>query len=157
MDRRGVERPTSEKELMNERMQNRLKLRKQHIEKILQDKRLQDFNPIQGYDLQKHCKKRKSKMIRCWTCGGLNHKSYSCPSIIISHLQRLCWKLQTRIEVLENFQLQSKKEAEKRIKRQKTKKKKSRKKKKHMKVVNAMNKAVTLKTLLLQDDYSEKL
>ena len=42
--------------------------------------------------------------------------------------------------------------AEKRAKKQLAKKKKARKKKKHLKVVNAMNKAVTLKTLLLQDE-----
>ena len=125
MDAEGLERPTSENELKNDRIQNRLELRKQNIERILQDKRLQDFNPISGYDLSKHYRKRKNKKTKCWTCGGYNHKSYSCSSIIIFQLQRLCWKLQTRIEVLENFQLQSKKEAEKRIKRQKIKKKKS--------------------------------
>ena len=154
MDTRGAERPTSEKELMNERMQNRLKLRKQNIEKILQDKRLQDFNPISGYDLSKHYRKRKNKKTRCWTCGGWNHKSYSCPSIIIFQLQRLYWKLQTRIEVLEYSNLQLKIKAEKRAKKQLAKKKKARKKKKHLKVVNAMNKdkTVTLKTLLLQDE-----
>ena len=152
MDTEGLERPTSENELKNDRIQNRLKLRKQNIERILQDQRLQDFNPISGYDLSKHYRKRKNKKTRCWTCGGYNHKSYSCPSIIIFQLQRLYWKLQTRIEVLEYSHLQLKIKAEKRAKKQLAKKKKARKKKKHLKVVNAMNKAVTLKTLLLKDE-----
>ena len=87
-----------------------------------------------------------------YTCGGWNNKSYSCLSIIIFHLQRFYWKLKTGIEVLEYSQLQLKREAKKRINKQLAKKKKARKKKKHSKVVNAMNKAVTLKTLLLQDE-----
>ena len=152
MDTEGLERPTSENELKNDRIQNRLKLRKQNIERILQDQRLQDFNPISGYDLSKHYRKRKNKKTRCWTCGGYNHKSYSCPSIIIFQLQRLYWKLQTRIEVLEYSHLQLKIKAEKRAKKQLAKKKKAQKKKKHLKVVNAMKKVVTLKTLLLQDE-----
>ena len=89
MDTKGLERPTSENELKNERIQSRLKLMKQSIERILQEKRLQDFNPISGYDLSKHYIKRKNKKTRCLSCGGWNHKSYSCPSIIIFQLQRL--------------------------------------------------------------------
>ena len=129
MDTKGLERPTSENELKNERIQSRLKLRKQNVERILQEKRLQDFNPISGYDLSKHYRKRKNKKTRCWTCGGWNHKSYSCPSIIIFQLQRLYWKLQKRIEVLEYSKFQLKKEAEKRINKKITKKKNGAKKK----------------------------
>ena len=129
MDTGGLERPTSENQLKNDRIQYRLKLRKQNIERILQEQRLQDFNPISGYDLSKHYRKRKNKKTRCWACGGYNHKSYSCPSIIIFLLQRLYWKLQTRIEVLEYSQLQLEIEAEKRTKKQLSRKKKAQRKK----------------------------
>ena len=47
MDTKGLERPTSEKELNKE------------------EQRCQDFNPILGYDLSKHYRKRKNKKIRC--------------------------------------------------------------------------------------------
>ena len=106
MDTKGLERPTSEYYLKNERIQNHLKIRKQSIERILHEQRLQDFNLISGYVLSKHYKKRKNIKTRCWTCGRWNHKSYSCPFIIIFQLQQLCWKLEIKIEVREYYQLQ---------------------------------------------------
>ena len=51
MDTKGLERPTSEKELKNDRIQSLLKLSKQNIERIFPEQRLQDFNQISVYDL----------------------------------------------------------------------------------------------------------
>ena len=108
-------------------------------------------NPIAGYDLSGFRPKYGNKKQRCWYCGGKNHKSNSCHSIKISQFQRLCWELQDRIEILENALNQSIKAADNRKRKQMVKLKKK-KKKKHEEQVKAMDKAVTIKTLLLQDE-----
>ena len=111
-------------------------------------KRKRDKNPIADYDLSGFRPKYGNKKQRCWYCGGKNHKSNYSHSIKISQFQRLCWELQDRIEILENALNQSIKAADNRKRKQMVKIKKK-KKKKHEEQVKAMDKAVTIKTLLL--------
>ena len=131
--------------------QVKLSRRRQDIQRALMQKRKHDKNPIAGYDLSGFRPRYGKKKQRCWYCGGKNHKSNSCHSIKISQLQRLCWELQDRIETLENALNHSIKAAESRKRKQMVKIKKK-KRKKHEELVKAMDKAVTIKTLLLQDE-----
>ena len=152
MEKKDKESPTSiQNEFTNNLEMLKLCKRKQDIQSAIMRKRMHDINPIAGYNLSSFRPKYKKKHKRCWYCGGKNHKSNSCHSIIIPQLQRLCWDLQIRIESLESALENSVKAAENRKRKQMVKLKK-RKKKKHEEQIKAMNKAVTLKTLILKDE-----
>ena len=98
--------------------QAKLSKRKQEIQRALMLKRKHDKNPIAGYDLSSFRPRYGKKKQRCWYCGGKNHKNKSCHSIKFSQLQRLCWELWDRIEILENAFNQSIKVAENKKRKQ---------------------------------------
>ena len=131
--------------------EEKLLARRERIQRTLFDRRIENTNPIAGYDLSLLKKKMKKRNKRCWTCGMIGHKSNFCPSIKISKLHQLCLELQNRIELLEMALAQKLKSAEKRITKRKAKVKKN-KKKKHKKLIQAMDNTVTLRILLIKDE-----
>ena len=70
----------------------------------------------------------------------------------ITQIRRLIWEMFERIETLEKTLNQSKKKAEE-LKRKHQAKIKKKKQKKHQETVQAMNKAVTIHLLLLQNEH----
>ena len=137
--------------ILEQRIQNKLNLRKQKIQEAITRSRMKDKNPIAGYNLSAHQKKKKNSSKKCWRCGKNGHTRNFCPSIRISQIQRLVWELQETIETLEKALSYSVKKAEKKERNHKAKLKKK-KAKKHGETVQAMNKAVTIHLLLLKDE-----
>ena len=85
MEGKDKESPTSiQNEFTNHLEMLKLYKRKQDIQSAIMRKRMHDINPIAGYNLSSFRPKYKKKHKRCWYCGGKNHKSNSCHSIIIS-------------------------------------------------------------------------
>ena len=70
----------------------------------------------------------------------------------IAQICRLLWEMTERIEILEKALNMSKKKAEE-LKRKQQAKAKKKKLKKHRKIVQAMNKAVTIHLLLIKDEH----
>ena len=89
---------------------------------------MKDTNPIVGYNLSAHQKKKKKNIIRCWKCGKNGHTMNFCPSIKISQIQRFILELQERIETLAKALSLSIKKAEKSERNHKAKIKKIKKK-----------------------------
>ena len=85
--------------MMNEqRMNIKMKLRKQKIKESISQSHMKYTNPIAGYNLSAHQKKKKKNIIRFWKCGKNGHTRNFCPSIKISQIQRFALELQERIE-----------------------------------------------------------
>ena len=128
------------------RTQYTLELRSKAIQKVLWSKRIpQEQNQgIKGYDLSKHCHRRKFKIKKCWDCGSTCHLRANCPIHRESQLRKRVSELERRIEELEAAylnQIDNKKKKDKR-KRKKTIR---RKKKKHLKIIKATDPTVKIR------------
>ena len=152
MEISGKKTPTQSEEMINQRYQFKLDLRKQKIQEAINHKRQIHTNPIAGYNLSAHMKKNKKYKKKCWKCGKSGHTRNFCPSMKITQIRRLIWEMIERIETLEKALNQSKKKAEE-LKRKHQAKIKKKKQKKHQETVQAMNKAVTIHLLLLKNEH----
>ena len=77
------------KEMMNEQRINiKMKLRKQKIQEAISQSHIKDTNPIAGYNLSAYQKKKKKNIIRCWKCGKNGHTRNFFQTIKISQIQR---------------------------------------------------------------------
>ena len=152
MEISGKKTPTQSEEMINQRYQFKLDLRKQKIQEAINLKRQIYTNPIAGYNLSAHMKKNKKYKKKCWKCGKSGHTRNFCPSMKITQIRRLIWEMIERIETLEKALNQSKKKAEE-LKRKHQAKIKKKKQKKHQETVQAMNKAVTIHLLLLKNEH----
>ena len=152
MEVSGKKAPKQKKEIQNERMQFKLKLRKQKIQEAINHKRQIYANPIAGYNLSAHMKKNKKYKKKCWKCGKSGHIRNFCPSMKITQIRRLIWEMIERIETLEKALNQSKKKAEEQKRKHQAKIKKK-KQKKHQETIQAMNKAVTIHLLLIKEKH----
>ena len=59
MEKRGKKSPTLKEMILEQRIQNKLNLRKQKIQEAITRSRMKDKNPIAGYNLSAHQKKEK--------------------------------------------------------------------------------------------------
>ena len=141
----------------SQRRQWALELREKDLRKKLFVKRfaLQKFFPENPVIPKIPSKKAKKKKISCWYCGKYGHKRKTCTSRIEATAQSRLAKLERQVQKME-YKLQSY-EAEKiywqnlrkaRIIRLKEKIRKRR----HRARVRMQNKAVTIRSLLLQEE-----
>ena len=149
MEISGKKTPTQSEEMINQRYQFKLDLRKQKIQETINYKHQIHTNPIAGYNLSAHMKKNKKYKKKCWKCGKSGHTRNFCPSMKITQIRRLIWEMIERIETLEKALNQSKKKAEELKRKHQAKIKK----KKHQETVQAMNKAVMIHLLLLKNEH----
>lgn len=147
------ERREAPTEDFNQRIQYKLELRSKAIQKVLWSKRIPQVQSqgIKGYDLSKHCHRRKFKIKKCWDCGSTCHLRANCPVHRESQLRKRVSELERRIEELEAAYLN---QLDNKKKRDKRKKKKSirKKKKKHLKLIKATEAAVKIRKCLLKEE-----
>ena len=154
------ERREAPTEDFNQRIQYKLELRSKAIQKVLWSKRIPQVQSqgIKGYDLSKHCHRRKFKIKKCWDCGSTCHYCGSTCHLRAnfkvdreSKLRKRVSGLERRIEELEAAylnQIDNKKKRDKR-KRKKTIKKK---KKKNLKIIKATDVVVKIRECLLKEE-----
>ena len=89
MEVSGKKTPKQKKEIQNERMQFKLKLRKQKMKEAINHNRYNYDNPIAGYNLSAYEKKKMKDKQKCWKCGKSGHTRNFCPSRKIAQIRRL--------------------------------------------------------------------
>lgn len=140
----------------SQRRQWALELRKKDLREKLFVKRLalQKLSPVNPTP-KIPSKKVKKEKISCWYCGKYGHKRKTCTSRIEATAQSRLAKLERQVQKLE-YKLQSY-EAEKiywqNLRKARTiRLKKKIKKRRHKARVRMQNKAVTIRSLLLQEE-----
>ena len=144
------EAPTEVKEINTQRTNFKLQLRTKSIQEIIWSKR----NPsqcIRGYDHSLRRRNHKKKQKKCWVCGSPDHLKAHCPVHKQSQLSQRVTELEKRIQELEEL-LHIQNKMKKKRDQKKRRKIKKKKKKKHQRLVKALNMAVKIKGLILQEE-----
>ena len=89
MEVSGKKAPKQKKEIQNERMQFKLKLRKQKMKEAINRNHYNYDNHIADYNLSAYEKKKKKDKRNCWKCVKSRHTRSFCTAMKITQIRRL--------------------------------------------------------------------